>query len=189
MRSPSRSRRPCATYRSVGKLPRSETTMCRPGRRPSAAASSLNRLTEVESATITSCAFAPIRRAILAPRRCGRSTQPCRFQLVIRSSPHCRRTTSWISACGRLGQRPERVAVEVDHAVRQGEALAPGRQRVGGVQGRAGRARESGRPRVRHSASLHLVARVLDHLARRLGPTRPCCAAQLSRSSTRTTTD
>jgi hypothetical protein len=48
----------------------------RSGRSASAAASTLNRLTDVESATTTSPAAAPTSRAILSPTRRGMSTQP-----------------------------------------------------------------------------------------------------------------
>ena len=36
---------------------------------------------------------------------------------------------------GRLGQRAERVAVQIDHALGQRKALAPRRQRIAGIEG------------------------------------------------------
>ncbi len=69
------------------KLPLSESRVLRSDRR-AAATSNLNRFTEVESATITSCGLAPISGAILAPIRCGAPIQSRLFQLRISSSPH-----------------------------------------------------------------------------------------------------
>ena len=73
--------------RSVGKLSASERITRRPRSRSSAAASSLNTLIEVESATITSPARAPISRAIRSPTRRGQPIQSCAFQPPMRSRP------------------------------------------------------------------------------------------------------
>jgi hypothetical protein len=58
-------------YRSVGKFSVSDTITRRPGSILSAAASTLNKLIEVDSATTTSPASAPMSRAILSPTRSG----------------------------------------------------------------------------------------------------------------------
>ena len=100
----------------------------------SAAFSTLNRLTEVESAATHSPGFAPIRRAILSPMRGASSIQPALFQLPIRSdAPFLRHHLLHARRRG-LGHHAERVAVQVDQPGREGELLAQVRQRVGGVQ-------------------------------------------------------
>jgi len=130
------------------------------GRSCSAAAAALNRFSVVESATSTSEACAPMRPASLAPTRCGRRSQSCLFQEAIRSAPHsacttCRRrarpsvaarrasrAAGGLGARARLahalgrgpGQGAQGVAVEVDEAVGQQEALPEARQGVALVQ-------------------------------------------------------
>ena len=51
-------------------------------------------------------AAAPTSGASLAPSAAGASIQPCRFQLVMRCSPHCRSTTSAIAALVARGSAP-----------------------------------------------------------------------------------
>jgi hypothetical protein len=80
---------PCATYRSVGKLLCCVRIVRRSGRARTAALSSLNRHTLVESAISNSLGLAPTIGASLAAIRVGQSIQPCLFQLAMRSSPHC----------------------------------------------------------------------------------------------------
>jgi len=130
------------------------------GRSCSAAAAALKRFSVVESATSTSEACAPMRPASLAPTRSGRRSQSCLFQDAIRSAPHSacttcrRRARRWVDArrasraAGGLGARArlahalgrgpgqgaQGVAVEVDEAVGQQEALAEARQGVARVQ-------------------------------------------------------
>ena len=73
---------------SEGKLPRSATIVLRPGRSRAAATSSLNRLTEMVSVTVTWCGAAPSSGASLAPMRPGDSYHPAAFQERIRPVPH-----------------------------------------------------------------------------------------------------
>ena len=97
-------------YRSVGKLCRSETITLRAGASAaamaSAADSTLNRLTLVESVTTSSPARAPTRRAILSPTRCGSSIQPALFHLRMSPSPHSRRTTCATRSGAARGSTP-----------------------------------------------------------------------------------
>ena len=86
-----------------------------------AALSTLNRLTEVESPTITSSGAAPTsaRDLVADALRRGRSSRRCSSC----GSGPCpiRRSTTCGDARGRrLRQRAERIAVEVDHACRAG---------------------------------------------------------------------
>ena len=69
-----------------------ETTIF-PGCKSRAAATTLKRLIEVESATSTSSAAAPIMRLIFLPTLCCACHQPCLFQLLMRSLPHSSCTT------------------------------------------------------------------------------------------------
>ena len=82
---PSRRLSPSAMWRSVGKLSASERITRRPRLRSSAAARSLKRLTDVESATITSPGWAPTSGAIRSPTRRGQPIQSWRFQPPMRS--------------------------------------------------------------------------------------------------------
>ena len=97
-------------YRSVGKLPRSETIVSRAGAaarcRRSAATSTLYRLTDVESAQMTSSAAAPISRAILPPTRRGASIQPAAFHEPISPRPHSSSTTAASRAGVAAGSAP-----------------------------------------------------------------------------------
>ncbi len=86
-------------YRSVEKLPVSVRITGCPGRASKAAASSLNRFTEVESATTVLVGAAPISRPIVSPTRNGRSIQRCSIQARISDLPHSRATTS-ATRCG-----------------------------------------------------------------------------------------
>ena len=106
----------------------------RPGRACTAAASSLNRQTLVESAISSSLGLAPTIGASLAAMRVGQSIQSCFVQLAMRSSPHCRSAVSASAAGADLRQRAQRIAVEIDDAVRQTEPLAREGERVGGVE-------------------------------------------------------
>ena len=108
--------------------------MGRSGASAAAAATSLNRFTVVESATITSCGLAPISGAIFAPTRCGAPIQSRAFQPRIRSPPHSSLINGGDPLGDALGQRPQRIAVEIDDAFRQLEALAQVEQRIGGVE-------------------------------------------------------
>ena len=110
------------------------TRVSRPGRSRAAATSTLKRLADVESATTTSSSSAPTRRAIRAPTRRGASHQSCTFHDVMRSRPHCRSTTSLTTSGTAAGSGAQRVAVEIDHPVRQHEALPCRRERVVGVE-------------------------------------------------------
>ena len=116
-------------------MPGSDRIVRRPGLSAAAPAASLNRLTEVESAAATSCGCAPIRRAILAPTRAGASIQPWAFQPRIRLSPHSDLTTSLQARGHGLGQGAQGIAVEIDHALGQGEPLSEGGEGIGPVQG------------------------------------------------------
>ena len=108
--------------------------VARPGRARTAAASSLNRQTLVESAISSSFGLAPTIGASLAAIRVGQSIQPCLFQLAMRSSPHCALDVSASAAGVAAGKRAERIAVEVDDALGQPEPLAREGQRIGGVE-------------------------------------------------------
>ena len=86
-------------------MPRSETMKRRPppvaACKATAALSTLNRFTDVESPTLTSSGAAPISGAMAAPVRAARSIQPASFQLRMRPSPH-----SFVaSAASRAGVR------------------------------------------------------------------------------------
>jgi len=72
----------------------------------SAQASTLNRLSEVESAQITSSACAPISSAMRAPTRAGRSIQPAAFHEPMSPRPHSWRTTSFTRAAVVAGRAP-----------------------------------------------------------------------------------
>ena len=91
-----------------------------PAARATAAASSLNRQTLVESAISSSFGLAPTIGASLAAMRVGQSIQPCLFQLAMRSSPHCARRLRQRAGVATR-QRAERIAVEVDEPVGQAE--------------------------------------------------------------------
>jgi len=102
---PSTSATPLAIWRSVWKLPLSESNVLRSDRR-AAATSNLNRFTEVESVTITSWGLAPISGASLAPTRCGALIQSAVFQLRISPSAHSFSTTSRWCGATALGKGP-----------------------------------------------------------------------------------
>ena len=106
----------------------------RPGRACTAAASSLNRQTLVESAISNSLGLAPTIGASLAAMVVGQSIQSCLVQLAMRSSPHCRSAVSRQRRRRRFRQRAERIAVEIDEAFRQTEPLTSEGERVGGVE-------------------------------------------------------
>jgi hypothetical protein len=72
-------------------------------------------------------------------------------------------------ARGRFGQRPERIAVEIDQAVRQRETVPPGRQRIGGVQRLAGGAGQREHRLITMRSAAHGGKPLLDHLAKLLG--------------------
>src|SRR5688572_5395118 len=101
-------------YRSVGKLVRSETIAAvangfgGPGARHAAAPAlrALNRLIDVESATINSPGRAPTSVAILSPIRCARVIQPALFQLRMSPLPHSSSITPLMRAPAVFGRAP-----------------------------------------------------------------------------------
>src|SRR5262249_5174897 len=132
---------PCATYRSVGKLSVSERITERPRWRSSAALSSLKTLIEVESATITSPARAPISDAIAHPLRPADPVVAVPAADEIPSP----RLDDLAQPCGRGdGQRAQRIAVEIDHVGGQGEPRAAASERIASVHRLDGRTRDGG---------------------------------------------
>ena len=106
---PAARRAPSACRDRSGSCSRSETITRRPcGRRSErGGASTLNRLTEVESATITSPGRGADQRARSCRRRAAAaSIQPAAFQLRISPSPHSRSHDLGHARGGRLRQRP-----------------------------------------------------------------------------------
>lgn len=71
-----------------------------------AALSTLNRLTEVESAATHSPGRAPTSAPMRSPTRCGSAIQPASFQLRIRPSPHSRCTAAATRAGVARGNAP-----------------------------------------------------------------------------------
>ena len=123
---------PSAIWRSVGKLPSSLTTVLRAGSRRSAATISLNRLAEVEIGDdhlVRARADQPGDLAADPLRRLDPAFVPAPDQ-AFAPLP-----LDHVGERGRRGsrQRAERIAVEIDHALRQGEPVAEPAQRIGGV--------------------------------------------------------
>ena len=103
---PNRSATESTMYLSVGNVASSTTTVRRPGRNRDAAATVLNRFTEVESVTTTWPGAAPTSRPTRSPTRAGASHQPLLVHEPIRSVPHCRETTSATAAGTAAGSAP-----------------------------------------------------------------------------------
>ena len=109
----------------------------RPGPGRTAAASSLNRQTLVESATSNSLGLAPTIGASLAAIRVGQSIQPWLVpagdQVLAPLALGRRAQTAAVAE----RQRAERIAVEIDDALRQREPLAREGKRVAASSSRA----------------------------------------------------
>ena len=145
-----------ATWRSVGKLPASARIIAAaPGASSPAAISSLKRLTEVESATSVAAGRGADQPADLVADRAGAPIQSCVVPAARSASrPIPASTTSARRSAVARGQGAERIAVEIDHALRHAEACAEGAQRIGVIE--CLRVRES-RQRSRHPPLFQLA--------------------------------
>jgi len=103
---PSPSISPDAMYRSVGKLPVSDSTTRRSRRMSSAAASAWYILIDRVSPVVTDPAGAPTSLAIRSPTRLGWIIQPQSFQPRIRRSPHSAAIISATRARAAFGSGP-----------------------------------------------------------------------------------
>ena len=121
-------------YRSVGKLPVSVRIIFRSGRSCSAAASSLNKFTDVESATTGTVRCGANQ---LSDLRADAQRQADPVMLCPgadqRLAPFSRHHLRNPRGCC-LRQRAQRVAVQVDYALRQLEPVSEWRQRIGRIQ-------------------------------------------------------
>ena len=117
-----------------GSSRRSETITRRPGRSRRAPARSLKTLTEVESATATSSAEAPIKGAMSAGHAARELDPAVRVPAPDEVASPLALDDVAEPLRGPAGQRAERVAVEVDDALGQDELLAQGGEIVCGVE-------------------------------------------------------
>ena len=99
---------------------------CRPGRSRAAATRVLNRVTLVESPTTTSSASTPTSGASRRATRVERDVQPAVFQDADEARAPLPAYDLGDAVGHGAGQRPQRVAAQVDHAVGQVEELPPG---------------------------------------------------------------